>query len=191
MDKSSRKVRKTMRERLLAILRTIIIQLRNPRLVTKGRHMMKIGTEIIIRPKGNLCIGHNVKTQQRVMIAAINGTIEIGDNVSFNRNNIIVCHNEINIGNRCAFGPNVVIYDHDHKFDHNGIVKNEYNTAPIEIGDDCWVGANVTILKGTHIGKCSIIGAGTVVKGIIPPYSIVKSNRELIIKPIDNAGTVN
>lgn len=53
------------------------------------------------------------------------------------------------------------------------------------IGNGTWVGANVTILKGTVIGEKCVIGAGTVVSGMIPPHSIAKSGRELEIVPIE------
>lgn len=43
------------------------------------------------------------------------------------------------------------------------------------IGSGTWVGANVTILKGTVIGEKCVIGAGTIVSGIIPSHSIVFS----------------
>ena len=52
------------------------------------------------------------------------------------------------------------------------------------IGDNCWIGAGVIILKGTNIGEGSIIGAGCIIKGVIPPHSIVTMNRQLSIREI-------
>ena len=54
----------------------------------------------------------------------------------------------------------------------------------VEIGDNCWICSNVTILKGTRIGKNCVIGAGTVLSGNIPDNSIVKSNRSLKVEKI-------
>lgn len=42
----------------------------------------------------------------------------------------------------------------------------------IVVNDDVWIGANVTILLGITIGKCSVIGAGSVVTKDVEPYSI-------------------
>lgn len=78
------------------------------------------------------------------------------------------------------FGPNVCIYDHDHKYDAEGF-KEGYRTGAIVIEDHCWIGANVTILRGTHIGEGCVIGAGAILKGDIPEHSLVTPNRELII----------
>jgi len=41
-----------------------------------------------------------------------------------------------------------------------------------EIGDSVWIGARVTILGGSHVGEGSVIGAGSVVDGEIPPFVI-------------------
>ena len=46
------------------------------------------------------------------------------------------------------------------------------------------MGAGAIILKNTVIGERSVIGAGTIVSGTIPPHSIVTNNREIIIKTI-------
>lgn len=173
-----------MREKLRQILYSLIIKILHPNLKTNGLHMIRPGTTIIIKSGGNIRVGKNCKTKKRDTLASVEGTLTIGNNVFFNQNNIIVCHNEINIGDYCLFGPNVVIYDHDHKFGLNGIAVNEFNSAPIIIDNNCWIGANVTILRGTHIGEGSVIGAGSIIKGKIPPHSLVKTNRELIIKQL-------
>jgi len=136
--------------------------------------------------KGKLNIGKGFDMKPGSYIAIVNGGImSIGDNVSVNRNTILVCHDNISIGDCCAIGPNVLIYDHDHTFSIKGMEKG-YKTAPVEIGKNCWIGAGTIILRGTHIGEGCIIGAGTVVKGNIPAHSLVKAegNRHLIIAPI-------
>lgn len=46
----------------------------------------------------------------------------------------------------------------------------------IIIEDDVWIGANVTLLPGTVIGRGATIGAGSVVRTKIPPYAIVTGN---------------
>lgn len=43
---------------------------------------------------------------------------------------------------------------------------------PIFIEDDCWIGANVTVLPGVRIGKGCTIGAGSIVTKDIPPFSV-------------------
>ena len=52
----------------------------------------------------------------------------------------------------------------------------------IVIEDDVWIGTDVLILSGAHIGKGAVIGARTVVSGKIPAYAIVVGNPGKIIK---------
>lgn len=50
------------------------------------------------------------------------------------------------------------------------------------IENDVWIGANVTLLTGVHIGRGCIIGAGAVCRSDIPPYSVVMGNPAKIIR---------
>lgn len=49
------------------------------------------------------------------------------------------------------------------------------------VEDDVWIGTNVTLLKGTYIGRGAIIGGGSVVRNKIPPYAIVIGNPAKVI----------
>ena len=97
---------------------------------------------------------------------------------------MISCLEEVSIGAGCRFGPNVKVFDNDHKFSARGGVSQEHTTSPVTIGDHCWLGANVTVLRGTEIGDNCVIGAGCVVKGSIPAGSLVTQSRKLDIRPI-------
>lgn len=58
-------------------------------------------------------------------------------------------------------------------------------SAPIEIGDDVLVGANVIILKGVSIGPRSIVAAGSVVtKGIYPADSLIGGNPAKVFRQL-------
>ena len=59
----------------------------------------------------------------------------------------------------------------DHRYDKDIIVE-----------EDVWMGINVTLLNGAHIGRGCIVGAGCVVSGITPPYSVVVGNPWRIVK---------
>lgn len=48
---------------------------------------------------------------------------------------------------------------------------NVYNDIIVE--EDVWIGINVTLLSGAHIGRGAIVGAGAVVTKDVPPYTIV------------------
>lgn len=142
------------------------------------------GHGLIRSSAGILKIGEHCDIRD-CCIQANKGSIEIGDNTFINSNSFIVSCEKISIGKNCAFGPGVSIFDQDHVIVRDGIPPwNETKTAPIVIGDNYWIGANVLILRGTEIGDNCVIAGGTVVKGKIPPHSLVKNNRELIITEI-------
>lgn len=176
-----------MLRKLRMIIVTLLISAFHPiGLKVHGFQDLRFDTELAIKNKGQISLGKRTAAFRHVTLAANGGVLQLGDYVFFNRNCIVAALHQITIGNRCIFGPGVTIYDHDHKFGYDGIIQGKYNTTPVIIEDNCWIGANVTVLRGTHIGEGCVIGAGTVVKGEIPPHSIVTSDREMVITPIED-----
>lgn len=114
------------------------------------------------------------------------GEISIGKNTFFNNGCSINCFENVNIGDNCLFGEAVKIYDHNHRFNNpQQLIKDQgYSTAPIIIGDNVWVGSNVTILKGVSIGSNAIISAGSIINQSIPVNYIVKNSNNLQCEPI-------
>ncbi len=143
-------------------------------------------TEISLDYGGILRIGKMFKMRDGAKIRVRKGAkCIIGNYTSVSINNMVACHESIIIGDHVQLSPNVQIYDHDHDFRHpQGIKANAYKTSPVVIGNNCWIGANTIILRGTTIGDNCIIGAGCVVKGNIPPNTILTQRRESIIKAI-------
>ncbi|MFC3291391.1 acyltransferase [Modicisalibacter luteus] len=120
------------------------------------------GIKIRLRNKGSIRLG-KCSTRGRVTILADGGKVSIGDNVFMNSNSSINCLCGVAIGSGTLLGNNVNIYDHDHKI-INGVVKHKaFDIAPVEIGSNCWLGTNVTVLKGVKIIDEVIIGANSVV----------------------------
>jgi serine acetyltransferase len=92
----------------------------------------------------------------------------------------IVCASRVAIGSHVMCGGNVSIWDTDfHPLQHLERRRHAVDriaTAPVEIEDDVFVGANALILKGVRIGARAIIGAGSVVTRDVPPDSIWAGN---------------
>lgn len=112
--------------------------------------------------------------------------IQLGENVYMNYNCCILDVSTVKIGNNTMFGPNVQIYTATHPLEFK--VRNsgvEY-AKPISIGDNVWVGGNVTICPGVTIGNNVVIGAGSVVTKSFPDDVVVAGNPARIIKTIDN-----
>jgi acetyltransferase-like isoleucine patch superfamily enzyme len=111
-----------------------------------------------------------------------NGCIEIGD-YSGMTGAVISSRQLVRIGNHVNIGGGVRIYDHDfHSLDSIQRRTRESDqanvrSAPVEIGNDVFIGAGSIILKGVKLGDGCIVGAGSVVgRGEYPPNSIVAGN---------------
>lgn len=131
-------------------------------------------------------IGRNVRFRKRMYLnIGNNGFVEIGNNVFFNNDCSINCHEKIIIGDNCNFGQQVMMFDHDHDHKKEKNLKRPcYVTDPIIIEDECWIGAANIILRGTKISNNSIIGAGCLLKNEIPSNHICVQKRNTNIKKI-------
>lgn len=86
-------------------------------------------------------------------------------------------------GGLTSEGLVVVTSNHHQKIGHFLSGGNEDNCyRDIIVEEDVWIGINVTLLAGAHIGRGAIIGAGAVVRGEVPPYAVVIGNPARIIK---------
>ncbi len=85
---------------------------------------------------------------------------------------VMSSRSKITIGQHVNIGANTQIFDHDfHSLNYRtrrNSLKN-IKTAPVNIGDDVFIGTNSIILKGVNIGSKAIIGAGSVVTKNVPP----------------------
>lgn len=118
-----------------------------------------------------------------------NASLEIGQNFFMNNFCSINCLESISIGNNTLFGENVKLYDHNHLYETDPTFKvhpDKFKTAPIKIGSNCWLGSNVTVLKGVTIGDNCIIGAGCVIYKDVSPNTIIMNHQDLISKPVTN-----
>jgi maltose O-acetyltransferase len=107
--------------------------------------------------------------------------ITIGNNFYMNAG----CHvlGEIIIGNDVQIGPKTVIWGRDHGINEGELIRKQpHNKSPIKVGNDVWIGANATILKGVSIGDGAVIGAGSVVTIDVPKCAIVAGNPAKVIK---------
>jgi acetyltransferase-like isoleucine patch superfamily enzyme len=100
--------------------------------------------------------------------------IKIGNYNYFNRNLMIDACGMVEIGNENMFGPDIYITDSDHE-----IVKGTpphhlpMRKGRVKIGNGCWIGAGVIILKNVELGDGCVVGAGAVVTKSFPANTVV------------------
>ncbi|MEI8665286.1 acyltransferase [Pseudoalteromonas sp. B28] len=115
-----------------------------------------------------------------VSISCDGGEIVFGDDVFLNNYSSITCRGKIQIGENTLIGESVKIYDHDHVFSKQGLIRDQgFKIGSVVIGKNVWIGSNVTILRDTVIGDNSVVGAGCVLKGTYKEGSIIRSNADI------------
>ena len=135
----------------------------------------------------SIIIGEDVQLRDHCQLrSGRNGILKIGDNVFFNNFCSINCLSRIEIGNDCQFGEAVRMYDVNHEYrDFTKLISEQgYTDGKIIIGNNCWIGSNVTILKGAVIGDNVVIGANCLVHHSVPSNTVVMLQQELNYKPI-------
>lgn len=109
--------------------------------------------------------------------------VEIGKNFYIGRDSFI--ESDVKIGDNVIWANRVALVGrYDHHYQQIGVPvrlavqirDKDYNWKGLDsltvIEDDVWVGYNTTIMSGVHIGKGSIIAAGSLVTKDVEPYSI-------------------
>jgi acetyltransferase-like isoleucine patch superfamily enzyme len=141
------------------------------------------------RRHGRIRLGRFARLRKNVHVEVI-GTANqpaellLGEFSCIGTDTTINVASRVEIGNRTFIAWGCDIMDTDfHQI-------NLFNTdqrpisAPVVIGNDVWIGARSMILKGVHIGDHSVVGAGSVVRTRVPPYSLVIGNPARVIPRI-------
>ncbi len=92
---------------------------------------------------------------------------------------------KLSIGNHCSISAGVQIYTHDTVDYCVSGGRSPKVCAPVEIGDNCYIGPMVIISKGVTIGKCCIVGANSFVNKSIGDNMIVAGNPAKVIGRVE------
>lgn len=151
--------------------------------------LLSRNTKLVFHKTSRVTLGSKIVSDGRcVIIVDKDAELTIGDGVYFNEDAMISCKERVTIGRGCKFGPNVKVFDNNHRFDPENGVSDAHSKGTVSIGEGCWIGSNCVILKGADIGRNCVIGAGCIVSGSIPAGSIVTQGRDLTITPMEKRG---
>jgi len=199
--------------RFFSLLRCVI---RGVKFSTNPRELVFIGSRVDLRYKQGIKFGKSVVIARGVSINGLaEQGIILGDRVSIGAYSIIEasavitkigvgCHigndsgigdfsfigasGGVWIGDNVIMGQRVSFHSENHCFDQLDLpIRMQGVTRQgIHIEDDCWIGANVVFLDGVHLGKGCVVAAGSVVKGVIEPYSVIAGVPAKVIKSRTN-----
>lgn len=117
-----------------------------------------------------------------------NGKLYVGKNTGMS-GVLICCQKSVQIGSHVGLGANVTIYDNDsHPINPYERIVGSHSvetSRPVQIDDYAWIGANAMILKGVHIGRGAVIGAGSVVTKDVPELTVYAGNPAKFVKNIE------
>lgn len=168
-------------------LKKIISPLYKIRYGLKADGWIYIGSHTkIVNPKHIILKGSNQIAPYSLICPHGDASIIFGRNVNIGMFSRIACINEIQIGDNVLTGPNVFISDYNHEYkDVDKPISAQGNTpktSRVIIDEDCWIGTNVVICGNVHIGKHTVIGAGSFINKDIPSYSVAVGNPARVVK---------
>lgn len=78
------------------------------------------------------------------------------------------------IGKGTIIGPRIKVHTSNHRYEGTMIPYDDiYEVKDVEIGENCWIGADVTIMPGVRIGEGVVIAACSCVTKDIPDFAII------------------
>lgn len=164
-----------LKNKSVAVGKNII--LRNPQYISCGKN-------VVIGDESKLLCWDSYGEEQYSNLPEI----QIGDNFHATRNFTVQCAQKVVFGRDVLVASNVFIIDYNHGLNpltmsylENPLIRG----GGVFVDDGVWIGNNVIILPNVHIGKKSIIGAGSVVTKDIPEYCIAVGNPAKVVKKFD------
>lgn len=133
------------------------------------------------------CIGDD--TWLNVCIRDDKVRLKIGKCVLIGRRDVISTGGEMEIGDYCIFAPNVYVGDVDHDYQNDIykpiLLRGSTDNRKLVIEESCWMAMNCVIAGQLTIGRCSVVGANSVVTRDVPAFSVVAGNPAKLIRMYD------
>tara|TARA_R100000935_G_scaffold49398_2_gene74679 strand:- start:6617 stop:7168 length:552 start_codon:yes stop_codon:yes gene_type:complete len=176
-------------QKLLLRVRVTLHQLRL-RLLVQNRAVtfapgcsITTGVRIRATDGAHATFGERVTVDRFADIIAKYGELSIGAGTYIGQFTVICTRDKITIGTNCLIAEHVTLRDQDHNFGAGvETIEAGFTTAPVEIGNNVWIGAKATITKGVKIGNNSVVGANSVVTRDVPPDTVVAGSPACILR---------
>ncbi len=144
---------------------------------------------VVLDAKGDgnrgIVIGDDVIIARNTVVSCKGGDIEIGSNSNISLNCMIHSEKSVRIGPRNLWAAYCYIIgggSHDFERTDVPIIQQGSHVEGIVMDEDIWLGADVKILDGCHIGRGVVIGAGSLVTKDIPEYKVAIGSPVRIVR---------
>ncbi len=158
--------------------------------------------------ENSLTIGNHTMVGCSFVFESDKGKIEVGDNTFINGGTTLIAREYIKIGSHVTIAWGCTLYDHnshsldykerqndvsrqneDYRCGRNFIASKNWDSVkskPICIEDNVWIGFDSVILAGVTIGEGAIVGARSVVRKDIEPWTVVAGNPAVVVKRLSH-----
>jgi acetyltransferase-like isoleucine patch superfamily enzyme len=160
-------------------------RVRRPHVQHLGMTFLGRGAELYVRPGfGRLQIGPWCWFGDRTSVRCHEGDLRIGAKVVMGTSTTINAYLDIEIGRDSLLADRIYVCDFDHRHDRVDVPirKQGIRKTPTRIGEDVWVGEKASILRGADVGSGSVVASQSVVRGAIPPFSIVVGTPARVVR---------
>lgn len=144
-----------------------------------GERWIHLGRQIVIGPYVSLSGGVSPEH-----VPDNDPVLRIGDRCVIGRGSGILAHSSVEIGDDVWTGHHVYITDANHGYEQLDEVPGRQfaDPRPVRVGRGAWLGHGTVVLPGADIGEHVVVGAGSVVVGAIPSYSVAVGNPARVIR---------
>lgn len=147
-----------------------------------GERYIRIGAQTIIGP--HLTLSAGVSPEHELGRDTV---VSIGDRCLIGRGSGIVAHESVVIGDDVFTGHQVYVTDANHGYEDPEVPIGRQFAAPrpVSIGAGSWLGHGTIVLPGSRVGTHVVIGAGSVVTGEIPDFSVAVGSPARVVRRYD------
>lgn len=121
-----------------------------------------------------------VESFVRIKFSGGLGDVVIGNRCNINSGTVIYSGHGVRLGNNVLIAANCTLAASNHEYEDGERPIREQGLRPskggIIVEDDVWIASNCLILDGARIGKGAVIGAGSLVRGEVKPYTVMGGN---------------
>lgn len=187
---------------LLSAVQAVLVAARNHQIATIGRSTTFGVGGLISNPsadRNRVCIADGGEIHGTLKVFPASGIIRIGVNCFVGPGGRIWSGNRVVVGDNVLISHDVEIHDSNaHPLSAaarrgqnksspwvKSLADIDVETAPVEIGNDVWIGFRSVILKGVTIGDGAVVAANTLVTADVEPWTLVGGNPMRVIRKLE------
>ena len=162
--------------------------------IVEGGKALRVERVPYIRGTGKFVLGEQIYLSGLITVHFSNRgkmpVLKIGDRSFVGHQCGFALAGSIEIGSDCLIAAGTRIQDNDgHPLDPAARLRKERvkeaDIKPVRIGNNVWIGARSTILKGVTIGDNAVVGTGSVVTRDVEPGTVVAGNPARVIRSVE------